>query len=123
MGQKYWLGRELSALSMASKASSSEARLIHFQMAGNYSLKAATFEPFISPCELLNTREGVTLSVHSEAEVTSFFAPAPIHEQLAVAPEGFWHSCLLMSALHVQGPSARLPEAQVRAGRLLAYDG
>jgi hypothetical protein len=104
MGQKYWLGRELSALSMASKASSSEARLIHFQMAGNYSLKAATFEPFISPCELLNTREGVTLSVHSETEVTSFFAPAPIHEQLAVAPiheqlavapEGFWHSCLL----------------------------
>jgi hypothetical protein len=75
MGQKYWLDRELSALRMASKASSSEAKLIHFQLAGSYSLKAATFDPFLLPSELPHERRTVAIPMPQEAEVTSFFAP------------------------------------------------
>lgn len=42
MEQKYWLGRKLEAKAMARKATSAEARLIHFHLAGCYSVKAAT---------------------------------------------------------------------------------
>lgn len=41
MEQGYWLGRKRSAQGMAGKAEDSEARLIHFHLAGLYSAKAA----------------------------------------------------------------------------------
>lgn len=41
MGQKYWLGRKRASVAAAEQATSSEARLIHLDLAGRYSVKAA----------------------------------------------------------------------------------
>lgn len=41
MENKYWIGRKRSALAMAHGALSAEARLIHYDLAGRYSVKAA----------------------------------------------------------------------------------
>jgi hypothetical protein len=48
MEKTYWLGRKRAALVMARGATSSEARLIHYDLAGRYSIKAA-FAPFMLP--------------------------------------------------------------------------
>ena len=40
MEQKYWLGRKRAARTMADKASNSEARLVHYELAGRYAVKA-----------------------------------------------------------------------------------
>ena len=44
MDKTYWLGRQETALKSASSASSSAARLIHYDLAGRYHLKAETAE-------------------------------------------------------------------------------
>jgi hypothetical protein len=41
MEQSYWLGRKRAAGVMARRATSAEARLIHFELAGRYSVRAA----------------------------------------------------------------------------------
>ena len=41
MEKTYWIGRKRAALAMAQGAHSSEARLIHYDLAGRYSIKAA----------------------------------------------------------------------------------
>lgn len=41
MEQAHWLGREHTSLANARAATSAEARLIHFELAGRYSVKAA----------------------------------------------------------------------------------
>ncbi len=41
MERNYWLARNSVAAMMARQATSAEARLIHYEMAGLYSLKAA----------------------------------------------------------------------------------
>lgn len=41
MEQAYWIGRKHASLTMAREATSAEARLIHFDLAGRYSVKAA----------------------------------------------------------------------------------
>ena len=40
MEQGYWLRRKREELAMASRSTSAEARLIHFDLAGRYSVKA-----------------------------------------------------------------------------------
>jgi hypothetical protein len=48
MEKKYWLRRNKAAAAMARGATSAEARLIHFDLAGRYSLMAAKCErPFL----------------------------------------------------------------------------
>ena len=49
MEKKYWLGRKRDAMAMARGASSSEARLIHYELAGRYSVKAATAPAYMVP--------------------------------------------------------------------------
>jgi hypothetical protein len=49
MEKKYWIGRKRSAVAMARQASSAEARLIHYELAGRYSIKAAQCAPFMLP--------------------------------------------------------------------------
>lgn len=44
MEQVYWLSRERASLKAAHNAVSSEARLIHFDLAGRYSVKALSAE-------------------------------------------------------------------------------
>ncbi len=47
MDQKYWLKRNRSALARAQTATHSQARLIHFDLAGRYSVKAANCVPAV----------------------------------------------------------------------------
>jgi hypothetical protein len=41
MEQAHWLNRKRASIGMAEKAISAEARLIHYELAGRYSVKAA----------------------------------------------------------------------------------
>jgi hypothetical protein len=49
MEKKYWIGRKRAAMAMARAATSAEARLIHYDLAGRYSVKAAAGVPFMVP--------------------------------------------------------------------------
>jgi hypothetical protein len=44
MEKLYWLTRKRASLKLAQEAVSSEARLIHYDLAGRYSLKAGSEE-------------------------------------------------------------------------------
>jgi hypothetical protein len=44
MEKAYWLGRKSASLKMAQGATGSESRLIHYDLAGRYGLKAASAE-------------------------------------------------------------------------------
>jgi hypothetical protein len=41
MEKTYWLRRKRAAMAMARAAATSESRLIHYEMAGRYSIRAA----------------------------------------------------------------------------------
>jgi hypothetical protein len=41
MEKKYWIGRKHASMRMAHGAASAEARLVHYELAGRYSIKAA----------------------------------------------------------------------------------
>lgn len=48
MDKKYWLRRKRASAAMAREATSAEARLIHFDLAGRYSVRAARCDgPFL----------------------------------------------------------------------------
>ena len=49
MEKFYWLGRKRSAIAMARLATTAEARLIHYDLAGRYSIKAAYCPSFMVP--------------------------------------------------------------------------
>ena len=44
MEKAYWLGRKRASLKLAQNAASSEARLVHYDLAGRYSMKASSAE-------------------------------------------------------------------------------
>jgi len=44
MEKTYWLGRKRASLKMAKNATSSEARLAHYDLAGRYSINAMSSE-------------------------------------------------------------------------------
>lgn len=44
MERAYWLGRKRASLRLARNAASSEARLIHYDLAGRYGLNAVSAE-------------------------------------------------------------------------------
>jgi len=44
MEKAYWLGRKRATLKLAQNATNSEARLVHYDLAGRYSVKAASAE-------------------------------------------------------------------------------
>src|SRR5881398_966345 len=44
MEKAYWLSRKRASLKLAQDAASSEARLVHYDLAGRYSLKAMSAE-------------------------------------------------------------------------------
>jgi hypothetical protein len=65
MEKAYWLGRKRASLKLAQGASSSEARLVHYDLAGRYSLKAMSAETMaidlaasLPPPILANRRNG-----------------------------------------------------------------
>jgi hypothetical protein len=57
MENRYWTGRKRRAMQMASEAATSEARLIHYDLAGRYSIKADQFPPFAAPISPPGTRD------------------------------------------------------------------
>ena len=71
MEKKYWLGRRRSAVAMARLATTAEARLIHYDLAGRYSIKAAQCLPFMLP------KTGPA----SESEQIALQIPPPAPEQ------------------------------------------
>lgn len=44
MEKAYWLGRKRASLKLAQDATSSQARLVHYDLAGRYSVKAMSPE-------------------------------------------------------------------------------
>ncbi len=44
MEKAYWIARKRATLKLARSATSSEARLVHYDLAGRYSLKAGSAE-------------------------------------------------------------------------------
>ena len=46
MENSYWIDRKRRAMAMARDAATAEARLIHYDLAGRYSVKAAQYPPF-----------------------------------------------------------------------------
>jgi hypothetical protein len=48
MEKAYWLNRKRASLKLAQKAVVSEARLVHYDLAGRYSLKALSAETLAS---------------------------------------------------------------------------
>jgi len=44
MEKGYWLGRKRASLKLAQDATCSEARLVHYDLAGRYALKAISAE-------------------------------------------------------------------------------
>ena len=68
MDKRYWIGRKRAAMSMARAATSAEARLIHYDLAGRYSVNAANELPFMLPREAPATPDGlIALEVPSPA--------------------------------------------------------
>jgi hypothetical protein len=49
MDRKYWIGRMDASVTMARGASTAEARLAHYELAGRYSVRAAHAQPFMLP--------------------------------------------------------------------------
>jgi hypothetical protein len=49
MEKKYWIGRKRAAMAMARAATDAKARLIHYELAGRYSIRAAHSIPFMLP--------------------------------------------------------------------------
>ena len=67
MEKAYWLSRKRAALKLAQNADSSEARLVHYDLAGRYGLKAMSAETLAIdladslPPPILATRRNGTL--------------------------------------------------------------
>ena len=49
MDKTYWIGRQAAAGAMARGASTAKVRLIHYELAGRYSVMAASCPPFMVP--------------------------------------------------------------------------
>ena len=47
MEKSYWIRRKRAAMAMARRATNAEARLIHYELAGRFSIKAAHCLPFL----------------------------------------------------------------------------
>jgi hypothetical protein len=68
MEKAYWLSRKRASLKLAQNASSSRARLVHYDLAGRYGLKAMSAETLAIdladslPPPILANRKNGTLS-------------------------------------------------------------
>ena len=65
MEKAYWLSRKRASLKLARDAASAEARLIHYDLAGRYGLKALSLQSFAvelaDSCHRRSTRAGAPL--------------------------------------------------------------
>jgi len=63
MDKIYWIGRQTAASAMARGASTAKVRLIHYELAGRYSVKAASCPPFMVP-DLAAATLGARAALH-----------------------------------------------------------
>ena len=81
MDNQYWIGRKRAAMAMAREAETSESRLIHYELAGRYSIKAAHSIPFMLPHKPPSTegeREALRLPRPMPPHPGTFFrSPGP----------------------------------------------
>ena len=62
MGKDVWIDRQRAEMGMARAATSAEARLIHYELAGRYSFRADETPPFMLPRkEPATESEGIAL--------------------------------------------------------------
>jgi hypothetical protein len=73
MERAYWLSRKRASLKLAQNAASSEARLVHYDLAGRYGLKAMSAEVLainlddsLPPPILANRRIGTLRCTHND---------------------------------------------------------
>ena len=73
MERAYWLSRKRASLKLAQSAASSAARLVHYDLAGRYSLKAMSAEPLamdldgsLPPPAFANRRIGTLSCTHND---------------------------------------------------------
>ncbi len=91
MEKKYWLTRERSSVGMAKAATSSRARLIHYQLAGLCSVKAAKAVALPSLAGGVTTWAGSTRPQQ------------PLH---GTASDAFYYSCLEQGAKYLAEQAA-----------------
>ena len=70
MEKTYWIGRKRDAMAMARGAATAESRLIHYELAGRYSIRAAHCPPFMMPANGPATQD--------ERETLHIAAPRPL---------------------------------------------
>jgi len=83
MDNGYWIGRKHSAMNMARGAASAEARLIHYDLAGRYSVKAAQF-PSLAASARLAAAAGQRPVLHlrqPQAELPAPRSPCAVGER------------------------------------------
>jgi hypothetical protein len=68
MEEGYWIDRRRAAMTMARNASTAEARLIHYEMAGRYSLKATHGLPFHAAATTAPERARETLQLFARPD-------------------------------------------------------
>ena len=120
MDQKYWLPRKRSSLVSAQEATDSEARLIHYELAGRYSVRAASCDAqFLKDAPLAKTMAEVSEAqlalliprfyarVREDALIGPVFDDAIVdwdhHLDTLVA---FWSSVMLTSGRYKGNPVA-----------------
>jgi hypothetical protein len=64
MEQAHWLNRKRASIKMAEKAASAEARLIHYELAGRYSVKASN-----AARPQLHLQDAPPMTAYSDREV------------------------------------------------------
>jgi hypothetical protein len=65
MENRYWIARKRAAMAMARAAKTGEAKLIHYELAGRYSVKAAQYPPaFALPATKAAAAEGARPALH-----------------------------------------------------------
>lgn len=119
MDQAYWLRRKRASLAKANAATSAEARLIHFELAGRYSVRAANcaapdspvpsveLQPIVTEAQLKGLVPQFYERVRDDALIGPVFDAAitdwDIHLEKLTA---FWSSVMLTSGRYKGNPVA-----------------
>ena len=77
MERTYWIDRKRAAMAMARGASTSTARLIHYELAGRYSIQAAQCLPFMLPKATPSEGERAVLQLPATAPASPRPGPRP----------------------------------------------
>jgi hemoglobin len=120
MNQGYWLQRKRSSLASARRTTSAEARLIHYDLAGRYSVRAASSGAMSVGDAAAATAEPAVSEAQIEMLIPRFYARVredgligPVFDNAIVDWDGhldklmaFWSSVMLTSGRYKGNPVA-----------------